>query len=105
MHFAPYFVQLVASCVSLAMRALKVHSSTTQHKPSCTSHTHTKETIMKTTTFNKDNVGATVLLAALLFTIGAALFSTSPAEAANATNVAKSATHVETIVVTATRLK
>lgn len=60
---------------------------------------------MNTNTFNKDNIGSTILLAALFLTIVAALFSANTAKAANVVDVAKPATQVETIVVTATRLK
>lgn len=72
---------------------------------------------MNTTTMNKDNTGYTTLLAAMLVMIAAATFSSMPAAAkAAAETAAKSVavstrdsratdTNVETIVVTATRLK
>jgi hypothetical protein len=59
---------------------------------------------MKTANFNKDNVGTTFLLGAFLFIIGAAIFSTTQAAAANTAKL-ETPTHVEKIVVTATRLK
>jgi hypothetical protein len=81
----------------------------TKHQP------NPKETIMNTTTMNKDNAGSTLLLAAMMLTIAAALFGSmnvraaavelqSPtADAAIQTNVNNVADDV--LVVTATRLK
>ncbi len=72
---------------------------------------------MNTTTMNKDDTGYTTLLAGMLVMIVAATFSSMPAVAkVSAETTAKSAavsiadsratgTNVETIVVTATRLK
>ena len=61
---------------------------------------------MNTNTFNKDNAGSTVLLAAMLLTIAAATFGSFNVEA-KAANVQATANQVqiETLVVTATRLK
>jgi hypothetical protein len=59
---------------------------------------------MKTTnTFNKDNTAATLLLGALLALITAAVFTSSKADAKEVSYTA--APQIETIVVTATRLK
>ena len=59
---------------------------------------------MKTTnTFNKDNAAATVLLTALLALITAAVFTSTRADAKEASYQA--APQIESIVVTATRLK
>ena len=51
---------------------------------------------------NKDDTGYTALLAAMFILIIAAIFSSAPAKA---NNVPAADTMVETIVVTATRLK
>lgn len=55
-------------------------------------------------TINKDNIGSITLLAAMLITTVAALFSAATAEARTETT-ATSVAQVETIEVTATRLK
>ncbi len=59
---------------------------------------------MKTTnTFNTDNAAATVLLTSLLVLITAAVFTSARADAKEVSYQA--APQIETIVVTATRLK
>jgi hypothetical protein len=60
---------------------------------------------MNTITNSKDNVGSTVLLAALLITTLTAIFSAATAEAKGAEVAVQPTPVVETIVVTATRLK
>ena len=61
---------------------------------------------MNTTTFNKDNAGSTVLLAAMLLTIAAATFGSFNVEAKSATSQATATqAPVDAFVVTATRLK
>ena len=61
---------------------------------------------MNTTTFNKDNAGSTVLLAAMLLTIAAATFGSFNVEAKSATSQATAAQpSIDAFVVTATRLK
>jgi hypothetical protein len=70
---------------------------------------------MKTTTMNKDNTGSTILLAAMILSIGAALFSGMNAQAqavdvvaTKATNAAQtnsSRTVNDSLIITATRLK
>ncbi len=70
----------------------------------------------KTSQISKDNVGSTVLLAAMIITIATAMFSsrsveakevsvTAPKAQATATAKATPRVQVETLVVTATRLK
>jgi hypothetical protein len=56
-----------------------------------------------TNTFSKDNAAATILLTALFVLIAAATLTSAPADAKELSF--KSTPHVETIVVTATRLK
>jgi hypothetical protein len=68
---------------------------------------------MNTESINKDNTGSTVLLAAMLITIAAAIFGSVSADAkednialsANAAATLMTAPVVETFVVTAPRLK
>jgi len=61
---------------------------------------------MNTNTFNKDNAGSTVLLAAMLLTIAAVTFGSFNVQAKPA-NVQATASQapIEAFVVTATRLK
>jgi hypothetical protein len=56
-----------------------------------------------TNTFSKDNIGASVMLTALFALIAAATLTITQADAKEIS--AKSTPHIETIVVTATRLK
>jgi hypothetical protein len=91
-----------------------IHQQRNTHRTT----TRIKENIMKSTfknTVNKDNAGAFILLSAMLFTIAAAFTSINveakaavsaaapakPTAAATTTNTPK----IETLVVTATRLK
>jgi hypothetical protein len=70
---------------------------------------------MNTTTMNKDNAGSTVLLAAMILTIAAALFGSVNANAKPVTAIAPKAsttgqatstkTTTDAFVITATRLK
>jgi len=61
---------------------------------------------MNTNTFNKDNAGSTVLLAAMLLAIAAATFGSFNVEAKTAaTQATANQAQIETLVVTATRLK
>ncbi len=58
------------------------------------------------TTFNKDNAAATILLTALFSLIAAAVLTSTMADAKSVEDIhAKATPHIETIVVTATRLK
>ena len=56
-----------------------------------------------TNKFSKDNVAATFLLTALFTLIAAATLTSAPADAKELS--VKTTPHIETIVVTATRLK
>jgi outer membrane cobalamin receptor len=56
-----------------------------------------------TNTFSKDNVAATIMLTALFTLIAAATLTSTSADAKEVS--VKSTPHIETIVVTATRLK
>ena len=79
----------------------KLRTSTAQHH-----QPNPRENIMNTTTFNKDNAGSTVLLAAMLLTIAAATFGSFNVEAKSATPQAAAAqASIDAFVVTATRLK
>lgn len=58
------------------------------------------------TTFNKDNAAATILLTALFSLIAAAILTSAVADAKTVEAIGTKATpHIETIIVTATRLK
>ena len=109
--FTPRFHQFVAARFRLSLLTLKVHTSTTQHEsetnqpPQSTKEMKMK---MKTTTtnnstFNIDNAAATLLLGAFLALIIATIFSSTKADAKEVSYTA--APQIETIVVTATRLK
>ncbi len=56
-----------------------------------------------TNTFNKDNAAATILLSALLVLITAAVLTSTKADAKEVS--AQAVPQIETIVVTATRIK
>lgn len=70
---------------------------------------------MNTTTMNKDNTGSTILLAAMILSIGAALFSGMNVQAQAVNVIAPTATTAaqtnstptvsDSLIVTATRLK
>jgi hypothetical protein len=106
LRFTHRFINFVAVLLRHQHRVSKVASSTAKHL----TH-HAKEIIMNT--INKDNAGSIVLLAGMFFAIAAAVLSASDANAANtsaavATPISQTAAHhasIDTIVVTATRLK
>ena len=100
-RFAPSFHQFIGIRWRELLGIRKLRTSTTQHH-----HPNPEENIMNTNTFNKDNAGSTVLLAAMLLTIAAATFGSFNVEA-KAANVQATANQVqiETLVVTDTRLK
>jgi hypothetical protein len=110
-HFALCFVQFVACVFAIAMRTFKVHSSTKQHKSykqqtvqqtKQPNHTTLKEMIMKTnTTLQVVAMAFAVVVTAVSFA-GIGLYADS--NAASVTQQSAAAPHVETIVVTASRL-